>query len=112
MHRAQVCCAPGRDNRKGIIENIREELNTRLDACQIESNVLGREKHLYSIAQMKNKELMFNEVMDIYAFIVVQSVDNCRALGAMHELYKLLKTVLKIISLSLEPTAISRCIRH
>lgn len=39
---------------------------------------------------MKNKELMFNEVMDIYAFrVVVDSADNCyRALGAMHGLYK------------------------
>jgi GTP pyrophosphokinase/guanosine-3',5'-bis(diphosphate) 3'-pyrophosphohydrolase len=40
---------------------------------------------------MKNKELMFNEVMDIYAFrvIVDNSFDNCyRALGAMHNLFK------------------------
>jgi guanosine-3',5'-bis(diphosphate) 3'-pyrophosphohydrolase len=39
---------------------------------------------------MKNKELMFNEVMDIYAFrVVVDSIDHCyRALGAMHGLYK------------------------
>ena len=51
----------------------------------------GREKHLYSIyRKMKNKELMFNEVMDIYAFrLIVESVDSCyRAIGAMHGLYK------------------------
>lgn len=45
-----------RGNRKEIIENIRQELNTRLEAYEIESNVLGREKHLYSIyRKMKTK---------------------------------------------------------
>ncbi|WJG09582.1 bifunctional GTP diphosphokinase/guanosine-3',5'-bis pyrophosphate 3'-pyrophosphohydrolase [Aliiglaciecola sp. LCG003] len=80
-----------RGNRKEIIENTRKEVETRLEANSIHALVVGREKHLYSIyRKMKNKELMFNEVMDIYAFrVIVQSVDNCyRALGAMHGLYK------------------------
>jgi RelA/SpoT family (p)ppGpp synthetase len=91
-HRAlKSAVRQARGNRKEIIENIREELSLRLDAYGIESNVLGREKHLYSIyRKMKNKELMFGEVMDVYAFrIVVGSVDDCyRAFGAMHGLYK------------------------
>jgi len=80
-----------RGNRKEIIENTRKEVETRLKAVKINAIVSGREKHLYSIyRKMKNKELMFNEVMDIYAFrVVVDSVDHCyRALGAMHGLYK------------------------
>ncbi|GAB5381428.1 MAG: bifunctional GTP diphosphokinase/guanosine-3',5'-bis pyrophosphate 3'-pyrophosphohydrolase [Aliiglaciecola sp.] len=80
-----------RGNRKEIIENTRKEVETRLAANNIEAEVVGREKHLYSIyRKMKNKELMFNEVMDIYAFrVIVDSVDSCyRALGAMHALYK------------------------
>lgn len=80
-----------RGNRKEIIENTRQEVETRLEANGIEAEVLGREKHLFSIyRKMKNKELMFNEVMDIYAFrVMVDSVDNCyRSLGAMHGLYK------------------------
>ncbi|HAQ48142.1 MAG TPA: guanosine-3',5'-bis(diphosphate) 3'-diphosphatase [Glaciecola sp.] len=80
-----------RGNRKEIIENTRKEVETRLGAVAINATVTGREKHLYSIyRKMKNKELMFNEVMDIYAFrVVVDSVDHCyRALGAMHGLYK------------------------
>ncbi|KXI26807.1 bifunctional GTP diphosphokinase/guanosine-3',5'-bis pyrophosphate 3'-pyrophosphohydrolase [Paraglaciecola hydrolytica] len=80
-----------RGNRKEVIENTRKEVETRLAAAGIEALTTGREKHLYSIyRKMKNKELMFNEVMDIYAFrVVVNSVDNCyRALGAMHGLYK------------------------
>ena len=80
-----------RGNRKEVIENTRKEVETRLAAVKINATVTGREKHLYSIyRKMKNKELMFNEVMDIYAFrVVVDSIDHCyRALGAMHGLYK------------------------
>jgi guanosine-3',5'-bis(diphosphate) 3'-pyrophosphohydrolase len=80
-----------RGNRKEVVENTRKEVETRLKAVNINAIVSGREKHLYSIyRKMKNKELMFNEVMDIYAFrVVVDSVDHCyRALGAMHGLYK------------------------
>ncbi len=80
-----------RGNRKEVIENTRKEVETRLAAVEINATVTGREKHLYSIyRKMKNKELMFNEVMDIYAFrVVVDTVDHCyRALGAMHGLYK------------------------
>ena len=80
-----------RGNRKEVIENTRKEVETRLAAFGINAQTIGREKHLYSIyRKMKNKELMFNEVMDIYAFrVVVDSADNCyRALGAMHGLYK------------------------
>ena len=80
-----------RGNRKEVIENTRKEVESRLAAAGIEALTIGREKHLYSIyRKMKNKELMFNEVMDIYAFrVVVSNVDHCyRALGAMHGLYK------------------------
>ncbi|MCV2886189.1 bifunctional GTP diphosphokinase/guanosine-3',5'-bis pyrophosphate 3'-pyrophosphohydrolase [Aestuariibacter sp. AA17] len=80
-----------RGNRKEIIENTRLEVETRIGAKGIDAQVVGREKHLYSIyRKMKNKELLFNEVMDIYAFrVIVGSVDDCyRVLGAMHGLYK------------------------
>lgn len=91
-HRAlKAAVIQARGNRKEIIENTRKEVETRLAAKGIDADVLGREKHLYSIyRKMKNKELMFNEVMDIYAFrIMVDDVDHCyRALGAMHGLYK------------------------
>lgn len=91
-HRAlKSAVVQARGNRKTIIENTRQELNTRLEEYSIEAEVIGREKHLYSIyRKMKNKELMFNEVMDIYAFrILVDNLDNCyRSLGAMHSLYK------------------------
>ncbi len=98
-HRAlKSAVKQARGNRKEIIDNIREELDTRLSEYKITGQVTGREKHLYSIyRKMRNKELMFNEVMDIYAFrIVVDSVDNCyRSLGAMHSLYKPIETRFK-----------------
>ena len=81
-----------RGNRKEIINNIQEELISRIAECGINAKIIGREKHLYSIyRKMQNKELMFNEVMDVYAFriIVAEKIDNCyRALGAVHNLFK------------------------
>ena len=98
-HRAlKSAVKQARGNRKEIIENIRQELDIRLDEYKMKAIVIGREKHLYSIyRKMRNKELMFNEVMDIYAFrIVVDSVDNCyRTLGAIHSLYKPIETRFK-----------------
>ncbi len=81
-----------RGNRKEILNNIQQELTSRLNECNINATITGREKHLYSIYQkMLNKELLFNEVMDVYAFriIVPNSIDSCyRALGAVHNLFK------------------------
>ncbi len=81
-----------RGNRKEIINNIQEEVSSRLAESGIKAQVIGREKHLYSIyRKMQNKELMFNEVMDIYAFriIVGDNIDDCyRSLGAAHNLFK------------------------
>lgn len=81
-----------RGNRKTIINNIQAEISARLSESNIGAQIIGREKHLYSIyRKMLNKELMFNEVMDIYAFrvIVGDKIDDCyRALGAMHNLFK------------------------
>lgn len=91
-HRAlSAAVKQAKGNRKEIIENTRKEVASRLKSHNIDAQVIGREKHLYSIyRKMKNKELMFNEVMDIYAFrVIVDSVDSCyRALGAAHSLYK------------------------
>jgi guanosine-3',5'-bis(diphosphate) 3'-pyrophosphohydrolase len=81
-----------RGNRKEILNNIQKEITARISESGIKVEVIGREKHLYSIyRKMLNKELMFNEVMDIYAFrvIVGDKIDDCyRALGAVHNLFK------------------------
>ncbi|QIR13313.1 bifunctional GTP diphosphokinase/guanosine-3',5'-bis pyrophosphate 3'-pyrophosphohydrolase [Shewanella aestuarii] len=80
-----------RGNRKELINSIEGAIKTRLDDAGIKGKVKGREKNLYSIyRKMHNKELQFEEVMDIYAFrVIVDSIDTCyRVLGAMHGLYK------------------------
>ena len=87
-----------RGNRKEFITDISAEIKSRLDAQNINGDIAGREKHLYSIyRKMKNKELMFNEVMDIYAFrVIVDDLDTCyRVLGVLHNLYKPIETRFK-----------------
>lgn len=78
-------------NRKELINNIKDAIEARLNDYKIEYKLKGREKNLYSIYnKMRNKELQFQEVADIYAFrVIVDEVDTCyRVIGAMHGLYK------------------------
>lgn len=80
-----------RGNRKELISKIRNRIKRQLRQDELVAHVVGREKHLYSIYQkMREKNLHFSEVHDVYAFrIVVDSVDTCyRALGVVHGLYK------------------------
>jgi RelA/SpoT family (p)ppGpp synthetase len=80
-----------RGNRKEVVANIRDSIDSRLKGECIDAVVFGREKHLYSIYdKMKTKRKSFAEIMDVYAFrILVSSVDECyRALGIVHNLYK------------------------
>jgi guanosine-3',5'-bis(diphosphate) 3'-pyrophosphohydrolase len=80
-----------RGHRKELVEKIRHQVETTLAQEGHEVEVVGREKHLYSIyKKMKSKRKSFSEIMDIYAFrIIVDSVDTCyRVLGCIHSLYK------------------------
>ena len=80
-----------RGNRDEIVEQINEAINKRLESDQIPAQVVGREKHLYSLyKKMKYKHLSFDEILDIFAFrVVVNSADECyRVLGSVHSLYK------------------------
>lgn len=80
-----------RGHRKELIDKIRHQIESSLAIEGHEVDVLGREKHLYSIyKKMKSKRKSFSEIMDIYAFrIIVDSVDTCyRVLGSVHSLYK------------------------
>ena len=81
-----------RGNRKKILNLIEKTLHVRLDQNSLSSYIIiGREKHLYSIyRKMRNKHILFNEIMDVYAFrIIVDDVDSCyRTLGIIHNLFK------------------------
>jgi GTP pyrophosphokinase/guanosine-3',5'-bis(diphosphate) 3'-pyrophosphohydrolase len=87
----ETAVSQARGNRREIIEKIQNEISARIRDAGISAEVIGREKHLYSIyRKMKSKELLFNDVMDIYGFrVIVDSIDSCyRVLGVVHNLYK------------------------
>jgi len=80
-----------RGNRREYVNVILEALQSALKHAEIDAEVFGREKHLYSIYdKMRSKKRSFAEIMDVYAFrIIVDSVDTCyRVLGIVHNLYK------------------------
>lgn len=80
-----------RGNRKEVVSKVLSSIEACLDRDGIAAEVLGREKHLYSIYdKMRSKRKSFSEIMDVYAFrIIVDEVDTCyRVLGAVHNLYK------------------------
>jgi guanosine-3',5'-bis(diphosphate) 3'-pyrophosphohydrolase len=80
-----------RGNRREVVGKILEAIKRRLPECGIEADVMGREKHIYGIyRKMREKELSFSQVLDIYGFrVIVKDVPSCYlALGALHGLYK------------------------
>ncbi len=89
--RIRAAVRRARGNRNEIVEKIEQSLIHCLEREGLEGEVMGREKHLFSIyKKMRGKRKAFNEIMDVYAFrIVVDKVDTCyRVLGAVHSLYK------------------------
>ncbi len=80
-----------RGNHRELVEQISHQIETCLQQEGHQAEVMGREKHLYSIyKKMKSKRKSFAEITDIYAFrILVDSADSCyRVLGCIHSLYK------------------------
>jgi len=80
-----------RGNRKEVISKILDSIKQQLSSFNVEAEVSGREKHLYSIyKKMTSKATPFSQVYDIYGFrIVVKDLPSCYlALGALHGLYK------------------------
>ncbi|QGZ29538.1 bifunctional GTP diphosphokinase/guanosine-3',5'-bis pyrophosphate 3'-pyrophosphohydrolase [Stutzerimonas stutzeri] len=89
--RIRAAVRRARGNRNEIVDKIEQSLIHCLEREGLEGEVMGREKHLFSIyKKMRGKRKAFNEIMDVYAFrIVVDKVDTCyRVLGAVHSLYK------------------------
>ena len=89
--RLQAALKTARGNRKELVEQIQTSIEKRLTREKIVAEVIGREKHLFSIYEkMRQKKKYFKEIMDVYAFrIIVDSVDTCyRVLGVIHNLNK------------------------
>ncbi len=80
-----------RGNRKEVVSKILDSIKQQLLNLNIDAEVSGREKHLYSIyKKMSGKTTAFSQIYDIYGFrVVVKDLSSCYvALGALHSLYK------------------------
>ena len=80
-----------RGNRKEIVEKILQATRMAFAKSNLEVDLQGREKTLFSIYnKMRAKHLTFSQVLDVYAFrVTVHSIDECyRALGILHAIYK------------------------
>ena len=76
-----------REERERQVEAIRQDLEFRLSAANIEAEVHGRAKHIYSIwEKMNHKHIDFSEVHDVQAVrVLVDQVDACyRVMGVVH----------------------------
>jgi len=73
------------------VKSISEEIGAALAEEKIEAEVVGREKHLYSIyKKMAEKKRQLGDVVDVYGFrIIVDDVSTCyQVLGIVHGIYK------------------------
>jgi RelA/SpoT family (p)ppGpp synthetase len=80
-----------RGARKELVANVEMALKRRLSQEGITGEVIGRQKHLYSIyRKMREKRRSLSDVVDVFAFrVIVDRVDTCyRVLGLVHNLYK------------------------
>ncbi|MFW5432335.1 MAG: RelA/SpoT family protein [Methylophilaceae bacterium] len=80
-----------RGNRKEVISKILESIQIQLTDAEIDADVQGREKHLYSIyKKMTGKTIKLSQVNDIYGFrVLVKDTASCYlTLGSLHSLYK------------------------
>ncbi len=78
-------------DRQQFIDNITLQLGQELTDANIEGDVSGRAKHIYSIwRKMQRKKIDFSEVYDIRAVrILVREVRDCyTVLGIVHTLWK------------------------
>lgn len=80
--------APERDF---YLTQVLEDVRARVEELGIEAEVVGREKHLYSIYEkMQAKNKQFNEINDLVGIrVVVDTVRDCyAALGSIHATWK------------------------
>ena len=78
-------------SQRQIVKRISEEIGKVLSEEGFEGEIIGREKHLYSIyKKMAEKKRMLSDVVDVYGFrIIVEDVSTCyKVLGLVHGLYK------------------------
>ncbi|WP_373892907.1 RelA/SpoT family protein [Virgibacillus natechei] len=80
-----------RQQRESYIEEVMGEVSNQLKDVNIEADMSGRPKHLYSIyRKMIDQNKQFNEIYDLLAVrIIVDSIKDCYAvLGIIHTCWK------------------------
>jgi GTP diphosphokinase / guanosine-3',5'-bis(diphosphate) 3'-diphosphatase len=78
-------------SQRQMVRKISERIRKAMKSEGIEGEVIGREKHLYSVyKKMSEKKRQLSDVVDVYGFrIVVENVSTCyQMLGIVHGLYK------------------------
>ncbi len=78
-------------SQRQIVKKISERFRDAMEQEGIDGQVIGREKHLYSIyKKMAEKKRMLGDIVDVYGFrIIVDDVNTCyQLLGLVHNLYK------------------------
>lgn len=83
--------AEKRVERETYIEDVVKDLNDKLQASGIDSDIEGRPKHFYSIyKKMVNKNKSIEEIFDLTAIrVLVNSVKDCYGvLGIVHTIYR------------------------
>jgi GTP pyrophosphokinase len=82
-----------RVDRERFVVEVTEELRRQLDRANIDAEVTGRAKNIYSIwRKMQAKKLDFSQIFDIRALrILVPEVRDCYAtLGIVHNLWRVI----------------------
>lgn len=80
-----------RAERERFINEILEELRAKVKEMDIQAEIYGRPKHLWSIyRKMQKDNKTLDQIYDLFALrIIVNSVKDCYAtLGLVHEMYK------------------------
>ena len=78
-------------SQRQMVKKITDEFEATLAEENIIGDVIGREKHLYSVyKKMSEKKRLLSDVVDVYGFrIIVNNVNDCyKVLGLVHGLYK------------------------
>jgi guanosine-3',5'-bis(diphosphate) 3'-pyrophosphohydrolase len=83
--------AQKRKEREQYVDSVMEMLRERLRELDIQAEVSGRAKHIYSIyRKMVTQHKEFNEIYDLFAVrVIVDSIKDCYGvLGVAHTLWK------------------------
>ncbi len=78
-------------SQRQIVKMISDRIGKAMHEHDIEGEVIGRQKHLYSIyKKMSEKKRLLSDVVDVYGFrIIVDEVSSCyQVLGLVHSIYK------------------------